>query len=203
LSSFITVFLPDLRSNDILKRLIIQEAEMDFLTLARQRFSVRQYQDKPVEKEKLEQILEAGRIAPSAVNFQPWRFIVIQEDTLKAEVCSAYNRDWIKKAPAIIIICGVHSESWHRSDGKDHCDIDIAIAADHMTLAAAGLGLGTCWVCNFDSIKAGQIFNLPDGMEAAVLLPIGYPAEPPDTNRHKKLRKTAGEIIFWDTSPPV
>lgn len=174
---------------------------MNFLEHAKRRFSARKYEDRPVEREKLEQVVEAGRLAPSAVNFQPWRFIVVQEEKLKSQVCSAYKRDWIRKAPAIIIICGVHREAWVRADGKDHCDIDVAIAADHMTLAAEDLGLGTCWVCNFNSMELAGTLDLPKGMEAAVLLPIGYPAEGPDTERHAKLRKAADEIIFWDSAP--
>jgi nitroreductase len=177
------------------------EDTMNFLDHAKRRFSVRKYEDKPVEREKLEQVVEAGRVAPSAVNFQPWRFIVVQDEKMKADVCASYKRDWIRKAPAVIIICGVHGEAWMRADGKDHCDIDVAIAADHMTLAAEELGLGTCWVCNFNSMELARTLDLPKGMEAAVLLPIGYPAEAPDTERHGKLRKGAEKIIFWDAVP--
>ena len=135
------------------------------------------------------------------MTLHPWRFIDVQDEKMKAEVCSTYKRDWIKKAPAIIVVCGVHGEAWVRADGKDHCDIDVAIAADHMTLAAEELGLGTCWVCNFNSMDLARFLKLPKGMEAAVLLPIGYPAEEPDTGRHTKLRKAADEIIFWDAVP--
>lgn len=174
---------------------------MNFLEHAKRRFSSRKYEDKPVEKEKLEQVLEAGRLAPSAVNFQPWRFIVARDEKLKADICSTYKREWIQKAPAIIVICGVHSEAWMRADGKDHCDIDVAIAVDHMTLAAEELGLGTCWVCNFDSMQLSRVLNLPKDTEAVVLLPIGYPTETPDTDRHEKLRKPREEIIFWDSVP--
>lgn len=174
---------------------------MAFIEIAKKRFSVRKFTDQQVEKEKLEAVLEAGRIAPSAVNFQPWRFVVLQDEKIKNAVCSSYKRDWILKAPTVIVVCGNHSEAWRRGDGKDHCDIDVAIAVDHMTLAAADLGLGTCWVCNFDSMYVSRILELPKGMEAAVLLPIGYPVDNADIDRFEKLRKPAGEIIFWDKGP--
>lgn len=174
---------------------------MDFIELAKNRYSVRKYQEREIEREKLEYVLQAGRIAPSAVNFQPWRFIVAREAGMKETVCSTYNRDWIKAAPAIIVLCGVHGEAWRRADGKDHCDIDVAIAADHMTLAAVEKGLGTCWVCNFDSMALAKALRLPKGTEPAVLLPIGYPADSADPERHGDKRKAEEEIIFWDSVP--
>ena len=114
---------------------------MSFLDLAKKRFSVRNYQARPVEEEKLMQVLEAGRVAPSAVNYQPVHFIVVRNEEIKKKVASTYKRDWLLTAPVIIVVCGDHSRSWRRGDGKDHCDIDAAIAIDHMTLAAVELGL--------------------------------------------------------------
>ena len=124
-----------------------------FLELAKKRYSLRNYLDTPVEDEKLMVVLEAGRIAPSAANFQPWHFIVIRDEEMRKKAGTTYNRPWFRKAPVIILICGDHHASWKRADGKDHCDIDISITTDHMTLAAAELELGTCWVCNFDAKK--------------------------------------------------
>ncbi|NLW60572.1 MAG: nitroreductase, partial [Firmicutes bacterium] len=118
---------------------------MSFLELTKKRYSVRKYKDQPVEREKLLQVLEAARNAPSACNFQPWHFIVLTDETIKSKVAETYPRDWFKKAPVVIVACGDHSVSWKRADGKDHCDVDLAIAVEHMALAAAELGLGTCW----------------------------------------------------------
>jgi nitroreductase len=173
---------------------------MTFIELARKRCSIRKYRDIPVEEEKLTMVLEAGRIAPSAVNYQPWYFIVVREEELKQRIFSTYGRKWIRQAPVVLVICGDHSRSWRRADGKDHCDIDVAIAVDHMTLAAAELDLGTCWVCKFNAMQCHEILKLPDHVEPVALLPLGYPAkdrEQKDTERHLK-RKTMEEIVHWD-----
>jgi nitroreductase len=97
------------------------------------------------------------------------------------------------------MICGDHSKAWRRPDGKGHCDIDAAIAADHMTLAAAELGLGTCWVCNFDTRALHKLLRLPPHVEPIVLLPLGYPADQGDPGRHETKRKKMEEIVHWDT----
>jgi nitroreductase len=170
---------------------------MSFIEIAKKRYSVRSFQKKAVEPEKLEQILEAGRIAPSAVNYQPWVFVVAQSEAARKKITAAYPREWLAGAPVIIVICGDHSQSWKRRDGKDHCDIDAAIAVDHMTLAAANLGLGTCWVCAFDAALCHQVLGLPDHLEPIVLLPLGYPADAPDGHRYETKRKKLEEIVRW------
>jgi nitroreductase len=96
------------------------------------------------------------------------------------------------------VLCGNHSESWKRIDGKDHCDVDIAIAADHMTLAATDLGLGTCWICNFDREACAGALALPDHMEPIVILSIGYPADKADPERHGSKRKTLEAIVHFE-----
>jgi nitroreductase len=171
---------------------------MLFLELAKKRYSTRSYKEVPVEREKLEQVLETGRIAPSAGNRQPLYFVVATDDKVRKEVASTYRGQWIRQAPAIIVVCGDHSTSWKRGDGKDHCDIDAAIAADHMTLAAAELGLGTCWICAFDAKKCRKILQLPKNVEAIALLPIGYPDDQGDPNRHQEQRKKMEDIVVWN-----
>lgn len=149
---------------------------MNFSQLVNARFSVRSYKNIPVEAEKLTKVLEAARLAPSAVNFQPWHFIVIDNKEVLNRIYSVYNRTWIKEAPVIIVACSDHNQSWKRgSDGKDSADIDISIAVDHMTLQATELGLGTCWVCNFDVNLCKKILDIPNHIEPVVLLPLGYP----------------------------
>jgi len=165
------------------------------MDLVKKRYSVRNYKDTPVEKEKILQILETVRFAPSATNAQPWHFIVVTDEKLKDEIAEAYPREWFKKAPVVIVACGDHSKSWKRRDGKDHCDVDIAIAVDHLTLAATELGLGTCWVCAFDSEKCSKVLNLPKHLEPIVLIPLGYPAE---AEQKEKRRKALEEIVSWD-----
>lgn len=165
---------------------------MNFSELINSRVSVRKYKNTPVEEGKLLQVLEAGQVAPSAVNFQPWHFIVINESHQLAKIQNTYQREWIKQAPVIIVVCSDHSVSWKRnSDGKDSADIDVAIAVDHMTLMATELGLGTCWVCNFDVDNVSELLELPKHIEPCVLLPIGYP----DTETGIKKRKSLSEIV--------
>ncbi|QTL98622.1 nitroreductase [Iocasia frigidifontis] len=167
--------------------------EQSFMELAKERFSVRKYQDKAVEKVKLDYILEAARVSPSAVNFQPWHFIVIREDVMREKVASTYHRDWINQAPVLIAVCGDHSQSWHRQDGKDFCDIDVATAIVHMMLAAVEEGLGTCWVGNFEADRCHQLLELSSEEEVIALLPVGYPA----SEAGEKKRKEIHEIVSW------
>lgn len=170
---------------------------MSFLDLAKKRYSVRKYKSSPVSDEDLNYIMEAARIAPSAANYQPWEFIVVRD--VNEEINSLYHREWFISAPVKIILLADHKQSWHRKDdGKDHADIDIAIAADHITLAAADRDLGTCWICNFDVKKTKDYFNLPDHLEPAVILTLGHPEDKPDIERHHKQRKAMSEIVHYD-----
>jgi nitroreductase len=168
---------------------------MDFLELAKKRYSVRKYSNKEVEKEKLLRIFEAVRLAPTACNLQPFRFVVITEPEMKNRIAAAYSGKWILPAPVIIAVCGDHSQSWKRRDGKDYCDVDAAIAVDHLTLAAAELGLGTCWIGAFDSRLCHDELKLPAHMEVIALIPLGYPEkeEIPEKNR-----KDLEDIIRWE-----
>lgn len=167
---------------------------LSFIDLAKKRYSVRCFEDILVEKEKILKVLEAGRVAPSAVNYQPRQFVVITEEAMRQKIYSVYPRRWFQDAPVIIAVCGDHKTSWKRNDGKDHCDIDVAIAIDHMTLQATDLGLGTCWICAFDAKRCHDILGLPDYMEVIALLPLGYPAG----ERVQEIkRKELNEMVRW------
>lgn len=168
---------------------------MSFFELASKRYSVRNYSKQPVEEEKLLQILEVARVAPSAVNYQPWHFIVVTDEVLKSKIAEAYPRDWFKEAPVVIVACGDHEKSWKRKDGKDHCDVDVAIAVDHLILAATSLGLGTCWVCAFDAPQVHAVLELPEHLEVVALIPLGYPGEAPIP---QKKRKELEELVSWN-----
>jgi nitroreductase len=168
-----------------------------FLKIAKERYSCRKYFPKPVEPDKLEQILEAGRIAPSAANLQPWHFYVIQGETELRKIHAVYHREWFQTAPCVIVICGDHSRSWKRKEGKDHCDVDAAIATDHMTLQATALGLATCWICNFDPERTRELLDLPGNLEPIVILPLGYPADEADADRHNEKRKPLSEVVTY------
>jgi len=170
---------------------------IEFLDLAKNRYSCRKYDSRQVEERKLEQVLEAGRVAPSAVNFQPWHFYVIQGEENLQRLHPVYHREWFRTAPCVIVICGDHGKSWKRKDGKDHCDIDVGIVTDHMTLQAADMGLATCWVCNFDAAMTSELLQLPENQEPMVLLPLGYPLDQVDPERHSEKRKPLSEIVTF------
>lgn len=170
---------------------------MEFTQLIELRQSVRAFKDQKIDKASLLKILEAGRLAPSAVNYQPWRFILVDDDHLLEHIWLSYPRQWLKSAPQVILVCGDHSESWKRAaDNKDHCDIDAAIAIDHITLMAASLGIGTCWVCNFNPQIIRESFNLPENLEPIAIIPMGYPKE--NLLRADKKRKSLQEIAFYN-----
>ena len=160
---------------------------MNFLELVKNRYSCRSYQPRGIEPQKLEYILECVRFAPSAVNRQPWRFHIIDSDDARAKLHQCYNRDWFRTATCYIIASVLHHEEWVRADGKAHGDIDIAIAVEHLCLAATEQGLGTCWVCNFDAVLCKELFALPDDEEPAVLIPIGYAADEPKEKQRKAI----------------
>ena len=167
-----------------------------FLDIAKKRFSCRSYKNKVVEKEKILQIMEVARIAPSANNFQPWQFFVVQNDKeLLKKVHNTYHRQWFNEASVVIVACADYNKGWIRKeDGKNHAEIDVSIAIDHITLQAADLGLATCWVCHFDVPKIKELFNLPENIEPIALIPIGYCNTEADTTRFDIKRKKLEEI---------
>jgi nitroreductase len=171
---------------------------MTFLELAKSRYSVRNYLPRPVEQEKLDYLLECGRIAPSAANYQPWHIIVIRHEDMRKRIAATYDRKWFAEAPVILVFCGDHNKGWKRGDGKDHTDIDISIIVDHITLAAAEQGLGTCWICDFDEKKCAEVLDLPPHIEPIALLPVGYPRNIPDDRSRHLVRKRTEEILHYE-----
>jgi nitroreductase len=171
---------------------------MSFIDFARKRHSVRNYKAQPVEKEKIEYLLEAARLAPSAVNFQPWKLIVVTDKLLLSQLKDCYPREWFGTAPVCIVACGDHEKSWKRScDEKDHCDIDTSIAITYLTCAAIDKGLCTCWICNFDVRKCIAALSLPKYLKPIALIPVGYPADPKDLQEEEKQRKPLSELVEY------
>ena len=171
---------------------------MDFLELAKQRYSCRNFLDKKVEKEKLEKILEAGRIAPTAVNYQPQRILILQdkEKLEKLSECTSYG--W--NAPTIMIICYDKTVSWKRRfDGKDEGIVDAAIVTTHMMLEIANLGLGTTWIGSFDPEKVRKVYNIPDDYEIVAILPVGYKSEESKPSEMHQKRNSIDKMFFWDS----
>ena len=168
---------------------------MDFYDLIRKRYSVRSYKADAVEKDKLERILEAAQLAPTAANLQPFQLIVIHTENRKSELRKIYSSDWFVQAPIIICACGVLSKTWVRKDGRSYNDVDIAIVMDHLILAAAYEGLGTCWIAAFDACAAKEILKLPDGVEPVAFTPLGYSNSEPC----KKTREPIGKLVRYET----
>lgn len=177
------------------------ESYTQFMELAARRRSCRRFMPLPVDRSVITEIIEAARIAPSAVNLQPWIFLAVdgsaEMEPLRNAIFDAYDRPWIRTAQAFIVCCADHSAAWHRADGKDHADIDIAIATEHICLAATALGVGSCWVCNFDAPKIAAAFALPEGIEPCVIIPLGYPDGSSDIVYRPFARKPLTEIMRW------
>jgi len=169
---------------------------MDFYDVIRQRKSVRKYKSDPIPDEVLNRILEAGRIAPSAKNIQPWHFIVIKDPVIKERIAEA-SRGQLFMADADVILCGCALEdiAWGRMGGyMSSFAVDLTIAMDHMILAATNEGLGTCWIGAFDEKAAKEILGVPENVRIVALTPVGYPAEEPKDRGRKKLK----EIMSYD-----
>jgi nitroreductase len=167
---------------------------MDFAQLVQKRYSVRAYRSDPVEAAKLDQILEAVRMAPTAANRQAFQIMVIHTAGRESELQRIYGRDWFVQAPLVICACGIPDQNWVRRDGKNYNDVDVAIVMDHLTLAAADLGLGTCWIGAFDPTAAREVLGLPEGVEPVAFTPLGYPAD----SLRPKVRKELSELVRYE-----
>ena len=170
---------------------------MSFLEIAKKRYSVRNYKPNKVEKDKLEKILEAGWVAPSGSDNQPYKLIVVQEDEGLDKIRKAAD---FYSAPLAIIVCGDHEKSWKRPfDGKSIVEIDASIITDHMMLQATELGLGSVWICYFKPDVIMEEFNLPDHLEPLSILAIGYAdGNVLSPDRHAKTRIPQDEIVSYE-----
>ncbi len=159
----------------------------------RKRYSCRAYQDKPVEKQKLDQLLEAARLAPSAKNTQDWRFVVVTNKEIKSKVAQTTNRPLVfEKAGAIITACS-NSDEVMRC-GQAIGPIDVAIALEHIALQATELGLGTCWIGSFETEKVRSILGIPADINIIELMTVGYPADGPKKPNREPIEK----IVCYD-----
>ena len=171
---------------------------MEFAELIKSRYSVRAYRPDPVSEDKLQRVLEAARLAPTAANRQPFRLLVVRTRGREEELKSLYGRDWFTQAPLVIGIMTLPGAAWKRRDGKNYADVDATIAMDHLILAAANEGLGTCWVGAFDPTVAREIFQLPPEVEPLAFTPLGYPADSPSPKKRKNLE----ELVCYDRWQP-
>ena len=167
---------------------------MQFSELVKKRYSVRSYKHEPVPDDKLQQVLESARLAPTAANRQPFQLIVIHTAGREEELSRIYDRPWFVQAPIVICACGIPAQGWVRRDGKSYLDVDVAIVMDHLTLAAADLGLGTCWIGALNPDAAREVLGLPDNIEPIAFTPLGYP----DGQPREKKRKPLDELVQYE-----
>jgi len=171
---------------------------MNFFEVVQARRSLRTYLDKPIEREKLEFVLESARLAPSWKNMQCWRFIVVEDAAGRNALANCMEesnpgRKALTGAPMVIVLCALPSESevW---EGKDFMMLDAGLAMEHLVLAATDQGLGTCWQGLFNEEKAREALDIPDNVRVVAMTPIGYAAE----ERRPRPRKAMTEIVFYE-----
>ncbi|MHC4307794.1 MAG: nitroreductase family protein [Planctomycetota bacterium] len=167
---------------------------MDFYETIKLRRSIRAYKKDPVEDDKLVRILNAARLAPTAANRQPLSLIVVKNDQVKRKLKDAYSQEWFYTAPVIICACALPDVAWKRNDRKAYVDVDVAIAMDHLILAASAEGLGTCWIAAFKPKVVKEVLNIPDNLEPLILTPLGYPEVIPEPTFRKPLEEIIREI---------
>jgi nitroreductase len=161
------------------------------------RYSVRHYKDQPVEDDKLAEVLEAGRLAPSGCNLQPWKVVVVRNrEIIRSMVHAIGGQQFVEQAAVLIVACK-NGEGYYVGNQYDGAIIDIAIALDHMTLQAASLDLGTCWLGNFDGDELRSLLGIPPENPVVAILALGYPSE--SCPRKPRPRKLLGELVCRET----
>jgi nitroreductase len=170
-------------------------SKMHVMEAIKQRRSIRDYEDRPVPDEKLNRILEAGRLSPSARNSQDRKFIVVTEKEQRRKLAqSAGHQTHVAKAPVLIAAVGTKPE-YHMPNGVPAYPVDLGIALDHMTLVAVEEGLGTCWIGGFSQEMAKEVLRIPDNYMVAALLTLGFPKTVPES----KPRKTSEDTICHES----
>jgi nitroreductase len=171
---------------------------MEYDDLIRARESIRNYDpDKPVSDKVLERILDAGRMAPSACNYQPWEFLLIRSAEMLEKVRACYHREWYKDAPQILVVLGLRDKAWVRGfDGYNSIETDLAIVMTHLILAAENEGVGTCWIEAYDPAILRKALELTENQVVFGITPLGYPREG-FVKKGNKQRKRLEEIVKY------
>lgn len=171
---------------------------MEYYELIRNRESIRNYDpDRKVPQDVLERILDAGRLAPSACNLQPWEFLVIRSPEVLAKVRACYHREWYKEAPVILVVLGLKDKAWVRSfDGYNSIETDLSIVMTHLILAAENEGVGTCWIEAYDPAILRKALDLNENQVVYSITPLGYPQKG-FTKKGTKNRKALEEIVTY------
>ena len=170
---------------------------MDVLDAVKSRKSVRSYLDKSIKKEKLIAVLEAGRLAPSASNRQEWRFVIVRDRETRRKLAEAADgQTFVGEAPVVIVACA-ETDGHIMKCGQPCYPIDVAIALDHITLAAVELGLGTCWIGAFDEKRVKEILGIPEEIHVVELMPLGYPSDPSVVKKKRLSLDTIVKYEHW------
>jgi nitroreductase len=171
---------------------------MEFTELIKRRESIRNYDPaRPVPKDVLKRILEAGRIALSAANRQPWKFLLVSSREMLEKVRASYGREWFHDAPHVLVVVGLKDQAWTRSfDGYNSVETDTAIAMTHIILAAENEGVGACWIANYDPIKLREALGPGENQEIYGITPLGYPRHEFRKSGIKK-RKEFSEVVVY------
>lgn len=169
---------------------------MDFYELIENRESIRNYNpNEPLSDDVINRILNAGRLAPSASNRQPWKFVLISSAEKLAQVKECYIKEWFKQAPLILVIVGDKSKSWKRAkDGYNSIEVDLTIAMDHIILAAENEGVGTCWILAYDYDILAKAIGLKENEAIFSITPLGY-QNPGFEKKRNKIRKSLDEVV--------
>ncbi|MCK4341694.1 MAG: nitroreductase family protein [Phycisphaerae bacterium] len=174
---------------------------MDVLAAIRTRRSVRSYSSRPIPARVLARMKQALRWAPSACNMQPWRFVFVTDAELRRQVAqAAYDQLWMSVAPVTVVGCGLPGQAYKKMGGYGNSvDVDVAIALDHLTLAAVAAGLGTCWIGAFDEKQVKRVLDVPRHVKVVAMTPLGYPASPDlNTPLSESKRKPEAEVFSID-----
>ncbi len=168
---------------------------MEFYDVINARYSSRAYRKQAVPDDALQRILEAFATAPTTANRQALGLVVIETAGREDELKRINSASWFhSQAPLLLAACSIPGQTWKREDGETFADVDVAIAMDHLILAATAEGLGTCWVGAFDYAAAREVLGLPEGVEPVAFTPLGYSADVPRGRREKR---PAGELVHY------
>ncbi len=170
---------------------------MSILNVIKKRRSVRRYRPDPIPEEVLFRVMDAARFSPSGKNLQPWKFILVKNESLKQRLVHASLRQsFIAQAPVVVVACGFPEKCYSRMGNyMKSWPVDVAIAFEHLILQAQEEGLGTCWIGAFDESEVKSILNVPDDVRVLALTPLGYPGENPASRG----RKSMEEIVSYDS----
>lgn len=169
---------------------------MSVLEVIQKRRSLRKYKEDSIPEDVLQRVLEAARLAPSGKNYQPWKFIIVQDKELKEKLAQASAEQFfMAEAPIIIVGCGFPDDSYSRMGRyMKSWPVDVTIALEHLILQAAEEGLGTCWIGSFEETEVKSILNIPENVRVLALTPLGYPDETPPYRGRKRL----DEIVSYN-----